>query len=60
VEVPDGRAPARDDLLSLMRRDKKAKGGITFVLPGAHGLETVDDPPVDALHRAFEAVGVRG
>jgi 3-dehydroquinate synthase len=58
VAVPDGTTLDRDALLALMRRDKKAKGGITFVLPGARGLETVDDPPLAALHRAFAAVGV--
>jgi 3-dehydroquinate synthetase len=47
-------------LVELMRRDKKAKGGLTFVLPGSSGLERVDDPPADALQRAFEAVGVEG
>ena len=43
-----------------MRRDKKARGGLTFVLPGPHGLELVDDPPPVALERAWRAVGVRG
>ena len=47
-----------DDLLVLMRRDKKASGGITFVLPGANGIEAVEDPPRPALDRAFQAVGV--
>ncbi len=47
-------------LLELMRRDKKAKGGLTFVLPGPNGIERVDDPPAAALERAFEAVGVEG
>lgn len=60
VTVPDGDALDRDALLALMRRDKKAKGGLTFVLPGACGLETVDDPPLAALHHAFAAVGVGG
>ena len=60
VVVPDGDALDRDALLALMRRDKKAKGGLTFVLPGPRGLETVDDPPLAALHHAFAAVGVGG
>lgn len=47
-----------DDLLELMRRDKKSSGGITFVLPGANGIEAVEDPPRPALERAFQAVGV--
>lgn len=50
----------RSKLIELMRRDKKAKGGLTFVVPGAAGLERVDDPPPGALERAFDAVGVRG
>jgi 3-dehydroquinate synthetase len=57
------RAPAGLDapaLLDLMRRDKKAKGGLTFVLPGPNGIERVDDPPAAALERALESVGVEG
>jgi len=57
------RAPSGLDastLVELMRRDKKAKGGLTFVLPGPNGIERVDDPPAAALERAFEAVGVEG
>ncbi len=52
---------SRDELLTLMRRDKKAHGGLTFVLPAADGsLATVDDPPAPALEIAFRAVGVGG
>ncbi|HKY76102.1 MAG TPA: 3-dehydroquinate synthase [Acidimicrobiia bacterium] len=56
--APDGVTAA--DLVTLMRRDKKAAGGLTFVLPAAGGgpLERVDDPPAAALERAFEKVGV--
>lgn len=46
-------------LLAAMRRDKKAGGGTTFVLEGPAGPELVDDPPPEALARAFAAVGVR-
>lgn len=60
VTVPNGDVLDREALLALIRRDKKAKGGITFVLPGARGLEIVDDPPLAALHHAFDAVGVGG
>src|SRR5262249_17298654 len=49
----------RDDLVAVMRRDKKAAGGLTFVLQGPNGLERVDDPPAPALDAAFAAVGVR-
>jgi 5-deoxy-5-amino-3-dehydroquinate synthase len=58
-----GRAPEGlegSKLLELMRRDKKAKGGLTFVLPGRSGFERVDDPPAAALERALESVGVEG
>jgi 3-dehydroquinate synthase len=56
--APDGLRAA--DLITLMRRDKKAAGGLTFVLPSAGGgpLERVDDPPAAALEQAFEKVGV--
>ena len=58
IRAPDGLDA--EALLELMRRDKKAKGGLTFVLPGPNGIERVDDPPAAALERAFEAVGVEG
>jgi hypothetical protein len=41
-----------------MRRDKKSVGGLTFVLPGPLGLETVHDPDPRAIDVAFQAVGV--
>jgi 3-dehydroquinate synthase len=46
------------ELLAVMERDKKSRGGLTFVLPHEHSLGTVDDPPAHALDKAFEAVGV--
>src|SRR5581483_4770602 len=55
--VPTGSAGA-SDLKTIMQRDKKAKGGLTFVLPGPNGLETVDDPPPQAIDAAFRSVGV--
>jgi 3-dehydroquinate synthase len=58
IRAPDGLDAAT--LLELMRRDKKAKGGLTFVLPGPDGIERVDDPPATALERALESVGVEG
>jgi len=56
--APDG--VAAGDLLTLMRRDKKAAGGLTFVLPAPGGgpLERVDDPPAAAVDRALAAIGV--
>jgi len=58
TEAPDGLAAA--DLITLMRRDKKAAGGLTFVLPAPGGgpLERVDDPPAAAVDRALAAIGV--
>jgi 3-dehydroquinate synthase len=62
LDLPAGARGSLDasKLVELMRRDKKARGGTTFVLPGPNGLERVDDPPAAALQRAFEAVGVEG
>lgn len=56
IAVPGGVSAA--DLLDVMRRDKKSIGGLTFVLPGAAGLEAVHDPDPRALDVAFVAVGV--
>jgi 3-dehydroquinate synthase len=47
-----------DDALSLMARDKKSQGGLTFVLPDGVGLERVDDPPRAAVEHALRSVGV--
>jgi 3-dehydroquinate synthase len=47
-----------DDLVGLMRRDKKASGGLTFVLCGERGLEVVNDPDAGALAKALWAVGI--
>lgn len=53
-------APGLDasELLAVMRRDKKAHGGLTFVLQGPAGLAQIDDPPASALAVAFAAVGI--
>jgi 5-deoxy-5-amino-3-dehydroquinate synthase len=56
TEVPfDVRAA---DVIDVMRRDKKAAGGLTFVLSGPDGLERVDDPPAPAVEAALAAVRV--
>jgi len=53
VDLPVGLDPAL--LLDLMRRDKKALVGLTFVLDGPAGVEVVagveDQPVLDALDR---------
>jgi 5-deoxy-5-amino-3-dehydroquinate synthase len=58
TRAPEGLDQSK--LRELMARDKKAQGGLTFVLLGPNGLERVDDPPAAALKRAFETVGVEG
>jgi 3-dehydroquinate synthase len=58
IRVPDDRS--EPELLAVMRRDKKVRDDLTFVLPGPHGLELVHDPPAPALTGAFRAVGVGG
>lgn len=46
-------------VVEQMRRDKKAAGGLTFVLAGAHGVDRVDDPSGRAVAAALAAVGIR-
>ncbi|MGH9050120.1 MAG: 3-dehydroquinate synthase [Acidimicrobiia bacterium] len=58
TSVPAGADAA--ELVEVMRRDKKARGGLTFVLRGGKGIETVTDPPAAALENALRAVGVEG
>jgi 5-deoxy-5-amino-3-dehydroquinate synthase len=60
TEVPGADGLDAETLVGLMRRDKKARGGLTFVLAGPAGLERVDDPPAFAVERALAAVGVAG
>ncbi len=58
VRAPEGVTAGA--LVAVMRRDKKARGGLTFVLRGPGGVETVHDPPAPALEQAFRAVGIDG
>jgi 3-dehydroquinate synthase len=58
TRVPDG--PTVDELLAVMGRDKKARAGLTFVLPSPSGLTLVDDPPRASVEAALHAVGVGG
>ena len=47
-----------DELIATMARDKKATNGLTFVLDGPHGLETVSNVPtavVETTLREFLA-----
>lgn len=46
------------DVIEQMRRDKKAAGGLTFVLAGPDGLDRVEDPNEKAVAAALAAVGI--
>jgi 3-dehydroquinate synthase len=48
------------EVVALMKRDKKAAGGLTFVLPGPRGIERVDDPDPTAVAKALAQVGLTG
>lgn len=54
VSLPDGVDAA--NLVELFGRDKKAVGGITFVLDGPSGVEPVRVDDVDLLTEALEAL----
>jgi len=44
---------SHDELLALMARDKKAVGGLTFVLDGDRGVELVTDVDPAAVRAAL-------
>jgi 5-deoxy-5-amino-3-dehydroquinate synthase len=47
-----------DELVTVMRRDKKATGGgLTFVLDGPNGVELVTDVPADIAIAAMKQMG---
>jgi 5-deoxy-5-amino-3-dehydroquinate synthase len=46
----------RAELVALFARDKKAVGGVTFVLDGPAGVETVRDVPAEVVDAALAAV----
>jgi len=56
VQAPAGLTA--DELLTIMKRDKKSAGGLTFVLDGPSGIERVDDPDPSAVTKALAAIGV--
>jgi 3-dehydroquinate synthase len=56
IAAPPGLPPSA--VLELMRRDKKASGGLTFMLPGPNGIERVDDPDPTAVAKALALVGI--
>ena len=49
-----------DDIVSLMGRDKKSGGGLTFMLAGPGGIERVDEPDPAAVRKALAAIGIEG
>ncbi len=51
VALPPGLEPA--ELVPLFARDKKAIGGVTFILDGPDGIEAVREVPSDAVDAAF-------
>ncbi len=52
TDIPAGLDPHR--LLELMRRDKKAVTGLTFVLDGPDGVEVVPDVPDEPVLEALD------
>lgn len=52
--LPAGFEP--DELIQVMGRDKKAITGLTFVLDGPNGVETVTEVEPQALHAAFDRI----
>lgn len=56
VEVP--RTVQRGRLMELMRHDKKAVNGLTFVLDGPNGMESVRAVSEAAVHAALDALSV--
>ena len=56
VEVP--RDVRRADLVEFMKHDKKAVAGLTFVLDGPRGIETVQGVSETAVHEALDALSV--
>ncbi len=44
------------ELMRLFRRDKKALGGLTFVLDGPRGVEVVTEISPDAIHAGLGAI----
>ncbi|MFG2736718.1 3-dehydroquinate synthase family protein [Streptomyces harbinensis] len=52
------RGVAAGELVALMRRDKKATGGLSFVLDGPAGATLVHGVPVEAVERTLTAMPV--
>ena len=54
ASLPDG--VDVDELVALFARDKKAVDGVTFVLDGPDGVESVTDVPRAAIDEAFRRI----
>ncbi len=54
ASLPPGADPV--ELVRLFARDKKAIGGLTFVLDGPQGVEVVPDVPLEAIHATFRSL----
>jgi 5-deoxy-5-amino-3-dehydroquinate synthase len=54
-ELPAG--SSADELLEIMKRDKKAVAGLTFVLDGPSGVELVPGVPEGDVRMTLEAMG---
>jgi 5-deoxy-5-amino-3-dehydroquinate synthase len=54
MRLPAGADP--EELIALFGRDKKAVNGITFVLDGPNGVESVGGIDRAALDAAFGAI----
>jgi 5-deoxy-5-amino-3-dehydroquinate synthase len=55
--LPEGLAA--DDLMALMRRDKKAINGLTFVLDGPVGVQVVRGLTDDVVRGVLQDFGAR-
>ncbi|CAB4952670.1 MAG: iron-containing alcohol dehydrogenase [Actinobacteria bacterium] len=49
-----------DELIALMGRDKKALDGLTFVLDGPDGVESITGVPLEHIEAAIDAIRSEG
>ncbi|CAB4322318.1 MAG: iron-containing alcohol dehydrogenase [Actinobacteria bacterium] len=49
-----------DELIALMGRDKKALDGLTFVLDGPEGVESITGVPLEHIEAAIDAIRSEG
>ena len=56
LKVKPDKKMNRKELIELMRHDKKAVSGLTFVLDGASGIEVVSGVSEKHLEQAFDAM----